>query len=54
MIVDTVEVPASLIVPPFSAVALAPITNTSSAFVAALAAPIVHLNVSSLVVDPDK
>ena len=45
--------PASLPVQPFKAIALAPITNTSSAFVAALAAAIVHLNVISFVPVPD-
>ena len=39
VIVDTVVVPKSLIVPLFSDIAFAPITITSSAFVAALAAP---------------
>ena len=38
VIVDTVEVPASLIVPLFNPVALVPITSTSSSLVAALAA----------------
>ena len=44
----------SLIVPEFNASGFAPITRTSSAFVAALAAAIVHLNISSFVVDPDR
>jgi len=54
VIVATVPSPVSLIVPPFNAVAFVPITNISPAFVAELAAPIVHLNNNSLVVDPDK
>ena len=55
VIVDAVFVPASLIVePPFCASAFAPMTRTSSAFVAALPAAIVHLNTSSFVPVPDK
>ncbi len=53
VIVAFVEVPASLIVPEFKFIALAPITKTSSAFVAALAAPITSENTSSLVPVPE-
>ena len=42
-------VPASLTVPPLSAIALAPIDRTSSASVAAFAAPIANVNTNSLV-----
>ena len=54
MIVALFDLPASLIVPLFNAKAFVPIVNTSSAFVAAFAAAIVHLNTNSLVPVPDK
>ena len=54
VIVDAVFVPASLIVPLFNASAFVPIVRTSFAFVAALPAAIVHLNVSSFEPVPDK
>ena len=54
VIVELVVVPASLIVPLFNAVAFAPITRMSPAFVAALAAAIVHLNTISFVPVPDR
>ena len=53
VIVELVLVPLSLIVPEFKFIALAPITNTSSAFVAALPAAIASVNTSSLVPVPD-
>ena len=52
VIVDTVAVPASLIVPPASATGLTPIVSTSSAAIDADAAATTRLNVSSLVPVP--
>ena len=55
VIVALVEPSAvSLIVPEAKAIALAAIESTSPAFVAALAAAIVFLNISSFVVDPER
>ena len=52
MIAASSVVPASLIVPPLSAIALVPIDKISPAFVAALAAPITNVNINSLVPVP--
>ena len=53
VIVDAVFVPLSLIVPPLSAVAFAPIDSTSPSSVAALPAAIVSENTNSLVPVPE-
>ena len=54
MIVETTEVPASLIVPPASAIGFAPTESTSPALVAALSAAIASANLISFEPEPDK
>ena len=54
VIVDAVFVPLSLIVPLFNETGFATTLRTSFALVAALAAAITFLKVSSFVPDPDK
>ena len=54
VIVDAVFVPVSLIVPLFNETGFATTFRTSFALVAALAAAITFLKVSSFVPDPDK
>ena len=53
VIVELVDVPASLIVPLFKLIAFAPTTRTSFAFVAALFCAITSVNTNSLVPVPD-
>ena len=53
VIVEFVLVPLSLTVPPFNAIALAPIDSMSPALVTALSAAIVSWNLNSLLPDPD-
>ena len=53
VIVALVVVPLSLIVPLFNAKQFAPNDNTSSSFVAALAAPITNENTNSLLPVPE-
>ena len=53
VIVESVLVPLSLTVPPFNAIALAPIDSMSPALVAALFAPIASWNLNSLLPEPD-
>ena len=54
VIVDTVFVPASLIVPPFNETGFATTFRTSFAFVALALVPSTFLKISSFVPVPDK